>query len=52
METNRRTVLLALAIVAFVLAAVAGEANDGEALLTAVSWLGIGGALLAGAHLP
>lgn len=49
---TRPAVLLLAAIVFFVFAAFSGEADDGEVLLTAVSWLGLGGAAMAGSFLP
>jgi hypothetical protein len=51
----RRTiniVLIVLAVISFVLAALAAGSDDGEVGLNAVAWLGIGGAFFAGSTLP
>lgn len=48
---NRNVALLLLAIVAFILGAVAAQA-EGEVIFNALTWLGIGSALFVGAHLP
>lgn len=47
----RNTVLLVAAIVCFILGAIAGGSPDGEVLLGALVWLGLGSAAFAGAHL-
>lgn len=49
---NRNVLLLVLAILSFCLAALAAQAGDGDIILGALAWLGIGGALFAAAHLP
>lgn len=47
----RNLVLIVIAIVCFILAAIAAGSPDGEVLFNAGVWLGLGGAAFAGAHL-